>query len=88
MKGFYDLEKAGFEQVPCGTNWTGWKRRELGVGADDVIGKLVKRCRRDISVKSLKGFMMAPWASCDSEAGMMKNLNGVDLFAAALEEER
>ena len=54
------------------------------MGADDVIGRLVKLCRRDISAKSLKGFMMAPWASCDSEAGLRKNLTGTDLFAAAL----
>ena len=84
LKGFYDLDKAGFEQVPCGTNWSGWKRKQLKVGADDVISKLVKVCRRDISSKSLKGFMMAPWASCDTEANVQKNLKGVDLFAAAL----
>ena len=70
--------------MPCGTNWAGWKRKKLNVGADDVIGKLVKLCRRDVSAKSLKGFMMAPWASCDTEANTQKNIKGVDLFAAAL----
>ena len=84
LKGFYDLDKAGFEQVPCGTNWIGWKRQQLKIGADDVIGKLVKLCRRDISTKSLKGFMMAPWASCNNEANLKINLKGADLFAEAL----
>jgi hypothetical protein len=84
VQGFYDLDKAGFEQVPCGTNWVGWKRKQLGVGADDVIGKLVQVCRRDISKKSLKGFMMAPWASCDNEEHLKFNLRGIDLFADAL----
>ena len=84
LKGFYDLEKAGFDQVPCGTNWAGWKRAKLKVGADDVIGKLVKLCRRDIPAARLKGFMMAPWASCDTEANMRKNIKGIDLFADAL----
>ena len=84
LQGFYDLEKAGFEQVPCGTNWAGWKRAKLKVGADDVIGKLVKLCRRDIPAKNLKGFMMAPWASCDTEEHNQKNIRGIDLFADAL----
>ena len=85
LKGFYDLEKAGFEQVPCGTNWAGWKRAKLKVGADDVMRKLVKLCRRDISPKNLKGFMMAPWASCDTEANTQKQINGIDLLVEALE---
>lgn len=84
LKGFYDLDKAGFEQVPCGTNWTGWQRKKLKIGADDVIGKLVKLCRRDISARSLKGFMMAPWVSCNNEANLKINLKGADLFAEAL----
>ena len=84
VEGFYELDKAGFEQVPCGTNWSGWKRRHLKVGADDVIGKLVKFSRSEISKKNLKGFMMAPWASCDTKEHMEFNLKGVDLFAEAL----
>ena len=84
LKGFYDLDKAGFEQVPCGTNWTGWKRKRENVGAAEVIGKLVKVCRRDISAKNLKGFLMAPWASCDTQEHLDFNLKGVDLFADAL----
>ena len=84
LQGFYDLDKAGFEQVPCGTNWSGWKRRQLKIGADDVIGKLVKVCRRDISKNLLKGFMMAPWASCDTQEHLDFNLKGIDLFAEAL----
>ncbi|MBR6075651.1 MAG: hypothetical protein IKP87_10135 [Victivallales bacterium] len=84
LKGFYDLEKAGFEQVPCGTNWSGWKRREVKVGADDVIGKLVRTCRRDLGAATLKGFMMAPWASCDTEDNLAYVNHGIDLFAEAL----
>jgi hypothetical protein len=84
LQGFYELDKAGFEQVPCGTNWSGWKRRQLKIGADDVIGKLVKVCRRDISKNLLKGFMMAPWASCDTQEHLDFNLKGIDLFAEAL----
>ena len=84
LKGFYDMEKAGFEQVPCGTNWSGWKRRELKCGADDVIGKLVAVCRRDLNPSLLKGFMMAPWSSCDTEEHLAFINHGTDLFAEAL----
>ena len=57
LKAFYDLETAGFDQIPCGTNWVGWKRRKENVGADDVIGKLVKLGREVISDRHLLGFV-------------------------------
>ena len=81
---FWDLEKAGFDQTPCGTNWVGWKRRQEGVDADDVIGKLVKMGREVIAPERLKGFMMAPWASCDTPENVAFIRRGVNLFAAAL----
>ena len=76
--------KAGFDQTPCGTNWVGWKRKKEGVGADDVIGKLVKMGRQVIAPERLKGFMMAPWASCDTPENVAFIRRGVDLFAEAL----
>ena len=84
LQCFYDLEKAGFEQVPCGTNWAGWARREANVGADDVIGKLVQMCRRELNPALLKGFMMAPWASCESEEKLAYIISAIDLFGEAL----
>ena len=84
LSEFWELEKAGFDQTPCGTNWVGWKRREEGVGADDVIGKLVKMGREVIAPERLKGFMMAPWASCDTPEHVAFIRRGVDLFAEAL----
>jgi len=84
LKGFYDLDKAGFDQIPCGTNWVGEVREREKVGADDVMGKLVALCRRDISPRHLKGFLMAPWAACDTEANLKLNMRGIDLFADAL----
>lgn len=84
LKEFWDLEKAGFDQIPCGTNWAGWMRQRKKVGADDVIGKLVKLGREVVSKEHLLGFMMAPWKPCDNEANTAINLRGVDLLAAAL----
>ena len=83
LKQFWDLEKAGFDQVPCGTNWVGWKRKKEGVGADDVIGKLVKLGREVISKDRLKGFLMAPWAPCDTRKNVDFLKRGIDLFADA-----
>lgn len=85
LKAFWDLEAAGFDQIPCGTNWVGWKRRQKNVGADDVIGRLVKLGREVVSDGRLLGFLMAPWASCDNEANFGKNVSAVDLFADALD---
>jgi hypothetical protein len=85
LKEFWDLEKAGFDQIPCGTNWIGHERRKARIGANDVIGKLVKLGREVVSDKHLLGFMMAPWASCNNELNTKINLEGVDLFADALE---
>ncbi|MBP5640417.1 MAG: hypothetical protein J6X55_13115 [Victivallales bacterium] len=87
LKAFYDLEKAGFEQVPCGTNWSGWSRRKVNAGADDVIGRLVAMCRRDLNPALLKGFMMAPWAFCDTEEHLAFINRGTDLFAEALKQQ-
>ena len=84
LKEFWDLESADFDQIPCGTNWIGSARQKANIGANDVIGKLVKLGREVISDKHLLGFMMAPWAPCDTEMNTRINLDGVDLFADAL----
>lgn len=86
LQNFYNLDAAGFEQVPCGTNWVGWIRKREKVGADDVMGKLVALCRKDISGDLLKGFMMAPWASCDTPENVAFNRRGIDLFAEAVKQ--
>ena len=88
LQQFHDLEKAGFDQVPCGTNWVGFQRKKLNIGADDVIGKLVKFCRRTIAPERLKGFLMAPWSSCATAEGYAFNRRGIELFADALAQPR
>ena len=46
------LEKAGFDQVPTGSNW----------GCPENMGLTVDFCREVIAPERLKGFMMATWA--------------------------
>ena len=79
------LEKAGFDQIPCGTNWVSEGRKAAGVGADDVIGKLVRFCRPRIAPERLLGFMMAPWARTSAEEEQF-NMKAIDLLADALDE--
>lgn len=84
VKAYLKLEEAGFDQVPCGSNWAGWKRRQLGIGADDVIGKLVKFGRENISKEHLMGFMMATWEkNVNDDECFKKVLKGIDLMAEA-----
>lgn len=84
LQNFYDLERYGFDQIPCGTNWVGGGRKKLKIGADDVIGKLVKLCRRDVPPNHLKGFMMAPWKSLDTQKNFETVMKAIDLFAEAI----
>ena len=50
-KIFRKLSDAGFEQVPCGSNY------ESG----ENFGALVPYCDKNIAPDRLKGFLMAPW---------------------------
>ncbi len=77
------LEEAGFDQIPCGTNWVSDARKEAGVGADDVMGKLVGFCRPRIACERLLGFMMAPWKRTTAEDEAF-NMKGIDLLADAV----
>ena len=81
---FWDLEKAGFDQIPCGTNWPGEQRRNLKIGADDVMGKLVKKCRGVIAPERLLGFLMAPWECLKDEDALKINMSAIDIFADAI----
>ena len=51
VKCYEDLDKAGFDQVPCGSNWS----------CDESLPNTVAFARRTISSARLKGFLNAPW---------------------------
>ena len=82
---FVELDRAGFEQVPCGSNWMSQPRVAKKASADPVMGELVRFCRRHVSAARLKGFMMAPWDHLDTPEGRDFNLRGIDLLADALQ---
>ncbi len=51
VKAYLDLDKAGFDQIPTGSNWS-----------NDVNFKnTVTFCKQHLTPERLKGFLMAPW---------------------------
>ena len=73
LKTFLDIEKAGFEQTVCGSNWA----------TDDNMVPLVKFGRDNIAPERLKGFMMATWEHTTAK-GEAKLLRGMDQLAEGL----
>ncbi len=82
---FLKLDKAGFDQVPCSSNWCSPTRIKAKVKNDDCMAKMVKFCRTHLSPEHLKGFLMAPWSGdYDEKDFLQKNFNGIDQLAAAM----
>ena len=77
---FLDLDKAGFEQIPCGSNWNSSYRKKHGPPRNESMRELVAFCRKNLSPALLKGFMMAPWAMCVKEEELERIREGLDLF--------
>ena len=50
-KMFRRLSEAGFDQMPCGSNYE----------SDENFGALISYCDKAIAPERLKGFLMAPW---------------------------
>jgi len=73
LESFLTLEKAGFDQIPCGSNWA----------CEENIAGLVRFCRKNIAPERLRGFLMTTWGptlpSCEA-----KLTKGIDLAAAAM----
>ena len=67
IPAFRQLDEAGFDQVPCGT-------------AD--MGQVVRLGREAASPARLKGFLVAPWAACDSSESLAAIKRGVDQLVA------
>ena len=78
VKTFLDLEAAGFDQVPCGSNHY----------SEESVGKLVGFCRANIAPERLKGFLMASWRELMPDApgrdSRTRNIRMVELAANAV----
>jgi len=73
VKAYEGLDKAGFDQVPTGSNWS----------CDENFAGTVKHCRKVCSPERLKGFMMAPWFFTLPE-WEEKNLEAIDQVGASI----
>ena len=82
---YLKLDKAGFDQVPCASNWCSSDREKAKVKNDECMGNLVKFCRENLSPEHLKGFLMAPWAGgCEGPSVLPHSFAGIDQLAAAM----
>ena len=73
VQTYEELDKAGFDQIPCGSNWT----------CDVNFAGTVKHCRKVCSPERLKGFLMAPWFMTIPEKEK-KNLEAIDQVGAVI----
>ncbi|MBQ3289851.1 MAG: hypothetical protein IJH50_10610 [Kiritimatiellae bacterium] len=83
---FLELDKAGFDQVPCSSNWVSKTRRAAGVTTnDEAMKNTVDFCRAHLSPEHLKGFLMAPWGNSEDTGELQtRQLNGIDQLADAM----
>lgn len=51
VQSFIDLDKAGYDQIPTGSNWS----------CDENFGNLVKFCRENLSSERLLGYLQTNW---------------------------
>lgn len=73
---FKDLDKAGFDQIPCGSNW----------GCRCNFAALVYFCREYLDPDRVLGFLTAPWVFT-TPAGRQRLLESIDQVKRVLKGE-
>ena len=83
LAAFEKLDKAGFDQVPTGTNWVPpyFKKGETN---DANFACLVKHCRKHVDPKRLKGFISASWSSILNESRRKRVFDAIDQVSAEI----
>ena len=74
---YIDLDKAGFDQIPAGSNFL----------CSTNFDGLVKFCDEHCSKERLKGYLMAPWI-LTVDQNEAKCMEAVDQMAAAIKARR
>ncbi len=74
---YEDFDKAGFDQMPTGSNWA----------CDTNFASTVKYCRRVCSPERLKGFLMTTWLFTLPQ-WEKKNLEAIDQVGAVIGRNR
>ena len=62
LRAFRELDEAGFDQMPCATNWN---NREN-------MGQVVDYCLKHIAPERLLGFLFTPWEYTHPDEKTMK----------------
>ena len=87
LAAFEKLDKAGFDQVPTGTNWVP-PYFPKGENNDTNFPGLVKHCREHVSAERLKGFMNASWSSTLNESRRARVFGAIDQLAQEAEKSK
>jgi len=70
---YIDLDRAGFDQVPCGSTYE----------SDENFPKTVAFAREHIAPERLKGFLMAAWCGTMTAKNEARHLKAMDVAGAA-----
>ena len=72
--GFREIDEAGFENVPCASNYK----------QPNNLETVVRYCRDNLNRGLIKGFLMAPWQRTYGEQHRRKLLEACDLVEKAI----
>lgn len=77
---FKQLDEAGFDQIPCGSNCL--SDAEIAEGkVNRNMPELIEYCNGVISAGHLMGYMMAPWGGRIIKQNQDLYIQGIDIFA-------
>jgi hypothetical protein len=74
VKTYLDLDAAGYEQIPTGSNWS----------TPDNFGATAKFCRANLSAERLRGFLQTPWRPT-APAYRDHHLQAIDVVGEAIQ---
>ena len=82
---FLKLDKAGFDQLPCSSNWLSKHRKAANASNDECMAKIVKFCRENLAPERIKGYLMAPWPKDYDNPDFLKTVSAaIDQLDAAM----
>lgn len=73
VQTYLDLDAAGFDQVPTGSNWSN----------NVNFGRTVEFCRENISKEHLLGFLQTPW-KFTAEESLDRHIGAIEQVKAAM----
>ena len=74
-----NLSKAGFDQIPCGSNWKSSLWIASGAKSNRSFLELAEYAKQHIDSEHLLGMMMAPWAMPTKEE-FKDNYEGIEIL--------